>query len=159
MKSKVLQLVLIITVILSESLPAEAQIKRIFTGTWNFECSLAPEGFNTGTIDIQIDSIFTTYSSIKYRFPSIWVKIDGDTLNYIVEVKGENVLYRFYANGQDKLKGNAETPLGPSPLFLTKKEESRLENLQIKNAGILLGQHENQIQDTSSHTYNVWHRQ
>ena len=158
MKSKVLQLVLIITVILSESLPAEAQINGIFTGTWNFECSLAPEGFNTGMIDIQIDSIFTTYSSIKYRFPSIWVKIDGDTLNYIVEVKGENVLYRFYANGQDKLKGNAETPLGPSPLILTKKEENKQENLQIKNAGILLGQNETPLPDTLAHTYNVWHR-
>ena len=159
MKSKVLQLVLIITVILSESLPAEAQINGIFTGTWNFECSLAPEGFNTGMIDIQIDSIFTTYSSIKYRFPSIWVKIDGDTLNYIVEVKGENVLYRFYANGKDKLTGNAETPLGPSPLFLTKKEENKQESSKIKNISILLGQHENQIWDTSSHTYNVFHRQ
>jgi hypothetical protein len=157
MKSKMLQIIIIISTVFSISLPAAAQMKRIYIGSWNFECTLAPEGFNKGRIDIQNDSIFTTYSSKIDRFPSLWVNTDGDTIIYIVEVNGENVLYRFCSAGKDRLTGTAETPLGTSLLVLTKKEESWKENSKMKNTGLLIGLHENQLIDTSAHIYNIWH--
>jgi hypothetical protein len=126
MKSKILQLFIIATIFLTGSLSAKAQIKKFCIGKWDFECPSAPEGFNSGIIDIHKDSVFTTFVSATYKFPSIWVKVNNDSLNYKVDINGEEVLYSLKVENKDTLNGKAVTNYGESPLTLTKKTDQEL---------------------------------
>ena len=86
MKRIVLNLIIIVTVSFATSWKLDAQINETFIGKWSFECLLAPAGFNEGTIEIQLDSVFTQYSGRDYRFSSSWVKMKNDTLIFNVAI-------------------------------------------------------------------------
>ena len=123
MKRIVLNLIIIVTVLFAISWKLDAQINETFVGKWSFECLLAPAGFNEGTIEIQLDSVFTQYSGRDYRFSSSWVKMENDTLIFNVDINGEMVVCRLLAVEENKLKGIAGTMEDESPLILTKKED------------------------------------
>jgi hypothetical protein len=123
MKRIVLNLIFIVTVTFAVSVKMEAQINETFIGKWSFACLLAPAGFNEGIIEIQLDSVFTQYSGRDYRFSSIGVKMENDTLIFNVDIDGEMVECRLLAVGENKLTGMACTIEDASPLILTKKED------------------------------------
>lgn len=131
MKRNVLHLLLFM-LLLSISCAAEGQIKEAFTGKWYFECPAAPEGFNTGIIDIHKDSIFTAYPGISYRFPSTWIKAFADSINYNVDINGENVLFTLHMESSDKLRGKAATEYGESPMILTRRPDQKVDSLKLK---------------------------
>lgn len=121
MKSSVLQLFIFISIILPLSNPAGAQINKEIIGKWNFKCPSAPEGFDSGIIDINKDSVFTTFVSITYKFPSTWIKVKKDSLTYNVNINGEDVLYYLKLENKDTINGKAVTSYGQSSLSLTKR--------------------------------------
>jgi hypothetical protein len=123
MKRIVINLIIIVTVSFMISLEMDAQINETFIGNWNFECLLAPAGFNEGLIEIQTDSVFTMSSDMKYRLSSNCLKMKNDTLIFHVEVNGEMVFCRLLAVGDNKLAGTAGSMEDESPLILTKKED------------------------------------
>jgi hypothetical protein len=122
MKRIVLNLIIIVAVSFVISLKMDAQINETFIGNWNFECLLAPAGFNEGLIKIQTDSVFTMSSDMKHRLSSDCVKMKNDTLIFHVDINGEMVLCRLLAIGDNKLTGTAGSMEDESPLILTKKE-------------------------------------
>lgn len=121
MRTKALQIFIIISIFLMFSNRAEAQIKKEIIGSWNFKCPYAPEGFDSGIIDIQKDSVFTTFVSITYKFPSTWIKVRKDSLLYNVNINGDDVLYSLKLENKDTINGKAKTSYGESPLILSKK--------------------------------------
>jgi hypothetical protein len=123
MKRLVLNLIIIVTISFTFSWKVDAQIKETFLGKWHFECLLIPAGFNEGLIEIKMDSVFTQYSGRDYRFSSICVKMENDTLIFNVDINGEIVVCRLLAVSENKLKGIAGTIEDESPLILTKKED------------------------------------
>jgi hypothetical protein len=131
MKSKV-YIIIIVSVLSVISFRVDAQINEVFTGNWNFECLLAPAGFNSGLIEIQSDSVFTKYTGMNYRFPAVRVKMGNDTLIFNIEVNGGMVQCRLQAVDQNKLIGTAGTMEDEAPLILTKKEESEPDVLSLK---------------------------
>ena len=68
MKRIVLNLIIIVTASFIISMKTDAQINETFIGKWNFECLLAPAGFNEGLIEIQTDSVFTRYQGMENKF-------------------------------------------------------------------------------------------
>ena len=124
MKKIVLNLIIIVTVSFVISYRMDAQINETFIGNWNFECLLAPAGFNEGLIEIQTDSVFAMSSDMKYRVSSNWVKMKNDTLIFKVDINGEMVLCRLLAVGDNKLTGTAGSMEDESPLILTKKVDA-----------------------------------
>lgn len=126
MKLKALQFILLASFVFSFSKSSLAQINKSITGIWDFQCPFAPEGFNTGTIDIRKDSVFTTFISSTYKFPSQWVKIEFDSLLYNVDINGEEVLYSLKVENKDTLNGKASTSYGVSSLILTRKSKPGL---------------------------------
>jgi hypothetical protein len=123
MKKIVLNLIIIGTVSFVMALKMDAQINGTFIGNWNFECLLAPAGFNEGLIEIQTDSVFAMSSDMKYRVSSSWIKMKNDTLIFNVDINGEMVLCRLLAVGDNKLTGTAGSMEDESPLILTKKAD------------------------------------
>ena len=123
MKKIVLNLIIIVTASFVISWKLDAQINETFIGNWNFECLLAPAGFNEGVIEIQTDSVFTMSPDMKHRLSSNCVKLKNDTLIFHVDINGEMVLCRLLAVGDNKLTGTAGSMEDESPLILTKKEE------------------------------------
>jgi hypothetical protein len=128
MKNKFLQMLLLVFALLSVSACVQAQIEKTFVGEWNFECPGAPDGFNTGIIEIKKDTVFTQYSSFTYKFPSTWVKISNDTLIYPTDVNGELVISRLVAKTFENLTGTAGTLDGLSSLILTRRTETLSES-------------------------------
>jgi hypothetical protein len=123
MKYKVLHITLIISIFMSISLCAKAQIRSEILGKWSFECPHAPAIFDSGVIYIQSDSVFTTFTSITYKFPSIWVQEKADTLFYNININGDDQLYVVKIENKDSLDGLAVTSYGASPLILKRKSD------------------------------------
>jgi hypothetical protein len=121
MKSKDLQFFILASILLLFSKTVDAQDNKVIIGTWKFQCPYAPEGFNTGIIDIHKDSVFTTFSSVKYKFPSMWVKNEKDTLSYNVDINGEQVLFSLRIENNDTLYGKARNVMGEGPITLIRK--------------------------------------
>jgi hypothetical protein len=128
MRNKVLQIFFITGVFLVYSHSANSQISGTSVGTWNFKCTYAPAGFDTGIIDIHKDSVFTTFSGSTYKFPSLWVKMKKDTLAYNVDINGDEVLYLLKLENRDTLNGKAVSGNGVSPLILTKNPNHDLKD-------------------------------
>jgi hypothetical protein len=121
MKNKALHFFLFISFYLLMSFRSEAQIKNEIIGNWNFECPRAPAIFDSGVIYIHNDSVFTSFASITYKFPSVWVKVKADSLFYDININGDDQLYVVKIENKDSLNGVAVTSYGASPLILTKK--------------------------------------
>ena len=123
MKKIILNLIIIVTLSFAISWKLDAQINEAFIGNWSFECLLVPAGFNEGLIEIRKDSVFAQYSGRDYRFSSIHVKMENDTLIFNIDVNGETVVCRLLAVEENKLTGIAGTIEDESTLILTKKDE------------------------------------
>jgi hypothetical protein len=132
MKLKTLHFFLGAFMFLAISKPALAQVNKSIIGVWNFQCPSAPEGFNSGNIDIRKDSVFTTFISSTYKFPSLWAKTKNDSLIYNVDINGEEVLYSLKIEKNDTLNGYASTSYGVSSLILTRKSNSDLKGSNSK---------------------------
>lgn len=124
MKYNVSNHVIIISLLMSISFLAEAQIKNEIIGNWNFECPGAPAIFDSGVMYFQTDSVFTSFSSITYKFPSVWVREKADSLFFNIDINGDDQLYVVKIENKDSLNGVAVTSYGASPLILTKKSPS-----------------------------------
>jgi hypothetical protein len=121
MKSSVLKLALIVTILFITTLSSQAQIKKAFRGSWNFDAPTAPGGFNYGIYEIKKDSVLTTFTGQKFIFPSTWAKSSKDTLSFLVSINGLEVLCSFGKEDKTTMKGNAVWSSGQTIVTLKKK--------------------------------------
>lgn len=96
------------------------------TGKWKFEAPYAPEGFNTGTIDVKFaEDKYTTSISFPtsgYTLAGEKAKVDKDTLSFTVFVEGQEVVVYLKPDTDKKMTGKAVYFEGEIPLTLTKQE-------------------------------------
>lgn len=90
-------------------------------GLWNAEAPDAPPGFNTSTMEVTPDSVFTTFTGESYPYGSISMSFNHDTLTF--EIGGLNVLCTLMVEDKSRLSGNAVWEGGQSKLILIRKEE------------------------------------
>ena len=121
MKSKILQLLLIISVSLIGSLSTTAQVKAAYLGNWSFVAPTAPEGYTYGIIEIKKDSLNTSFTELKYKVPSIWVKVKNDSITFKAIVDDTDVLFSLKIENTTNIKGNAVWDDGETQMILKKK--------------------------------------
>jgi len=121
MKSKILQLLLIISVSLIGSLSTTAQVKAAYLGNWSFVAPTAPEGYTYGIIEIKKDSLNTSFTELKYKVPSIWVKVKNDSITFKAIVDDTDVLFSLKIENTTNIKGNAVWDDGETEMILKKK--------------------------------------
>lgn len=121
MKSKILQLLLIISVSLIGSLSTTAQVKAAYLGNWSFVAPTAPEGYTYGIIEIKKDSLNTSFTELKYKVPSIWVKVKNDSITFKAIVDDTDVLFSLKIENATNIKGNAVWDDGETEMILKKK--------------------------------------
>ena len=123
MKSKILQLFLIMSVFLIGSLSTNAQIKTAYLGNWSFNAPSAPEGYTYGIVEIKKDSVNTFFMESKFKFPSFWIKVKNDSITYKVMVDGTDVLFSLKIENEANIKGNAVWSDGETQMILKKKKD------------------------------------
>jgi hypothetical protein len=99
---------------------AFAQKEKDLVGNWNAEAPTAPEGFQTSLMQITKDSVFTTFPSESYKYPSTFRIFKNDTLTF--DISGLEVKCTLTFESKTKLKGDAIWPDGQSIVRLTKIE-------------------------------------
>lgn len=96
------------------------------TGKWKFEAPYAPEGFNTGTIDVKFaEDKYTTSISFPtsgFTLAGEKAKVEKDTLSFTVFVEGQEVVVYLKPDTDEKMTGKAVTYDGEIPLTLTRQE-------------------------------------
>ena len=123
MKSKILQLVLIMSFLLIGSLSTNAQTKLAFFGNWSFDAPSAPDGYTYGIIEIKKDTVNISFTDLQFKYPSTWVKIKNDSLTYAAYIDGTDVLFSLKIENETNIKGNAVWSDGQTQMILKKKTE------------------------------------
>ena len=99
------------------------------TGKWKFEAPYAPEGFNTGTIDVKFaEDKYTTSISFPtsgYTLAGEKAKVEKDNLSFTVFVEGQEVVVYLKSDTDKKMTGKAVYFEGEIPLTLTKQEAAQ----------------------------------
>lgn len=93
-------------------------------GKWKFEAPYAPEGFTSGTIDINLaDNKYSTsisFTGSDYKIPGDKTKIEENGVTFTVFVEGNEVAISLKADGDLKMTGKAVYTEGEIPLTLTR---------------------------------------
>ncbi|MDP4222092.1 MAG: hypothetical protein Q8868_02160 [Bacteroidota bacterium] len=93
-------------------------------GKWKFEAPYAPEGYTSGTIDINLaDNKYSTsisFAGSDYKIPGDKTKIENDTISFTVLVEGTEVAISLKAEDNSKMTGKAVYTEGEIPLTLTR---------------------------------------
>ena len=113
---------MIIHLMTSQSLMA--QKKKDFYGNWNFEAPTVPPGFESGSMIIKKDSVFTKYQSDPNIYPSSYMRIKSDTLTFVLN-PGAIVTCKLTIKNKAKLIGTAVWDGGETVLNLTKIEKQK----------------------------------
>jgi hypothetical protein len=121
MKSKVLQLTLLISFLLTGLLSTNAQTKKSHIGNWSFEAPDAPEGYTYGIIEIKKDTIITSFTELKYNVPSVWIKFKNDSITFKAVIDGNDVLFSLKIEDETNIKGDAVWSDGETQMILHKK--------------------------------------
>ena len=121
MEKKILRLFLAIFVLFIGSVSANAQVKKTYTGNWNFTAPTAPEEYMSGVIELKSDSVIMTFTNNPYKYPSNWIKVRNDSLIFETNIDYESVLFSLKLD-KARITGKAVWSDGYTQMILTKKE-------------------------------------
>ena len=97
-------------------------------GKWKFEAPYAPEGYNTGLIEVGFAenkySTALSFTGSEYKIPGEKVMFKNDTVNFTVVIDGGDILIKLKMDGSTKMTGTATTPEGDILLTLTREVQS-----------------------------------
>lgn len=103
--------------------------KGNLTGKWKFEAPFAPEGYNTGSIEISFaEDKYSTAISMTgsdYKIPGDKTKVGSDTVSFVVLLEGNEIAIGLKAESDVKMTGKAVYFEGEIPLTLTKEEPQK----------------------------------
>ena len=102
-----------------------SQGKKSPVGKWKFEAPFAPEGYNTGSIEISFkEDKYSTAISLTgadFIIPGNKTKVENDTLSFSVMIDTEEVVVSLKAENDTKMTGKAVYSEGEIPLTLTRE--------------------------------------
>jgi hypothetical protein len=93
-------------------------------GKWKFEAPYAPEGFTSGTIDINLAenkySTSISFTGSDYKIPGDKTKVEENAVSFTVIVEGNEVAISLKTEDEKKMTGKAVYSEGEIPLTLTR---------------------------------------
>lgn len=119
---------LIVTILLSVTFITASgqQAKKDPAGTWKFEAPYAPEGYNTGTIQVGMTENKMTatigLTGSDYKIPGEKVRFENEQLLFSVYLEGAEISIVMKMESNTKMTGYANTPDGQIPISLVKEE-------------------------------------
>jgi len=94
-------------------------------GKWKFEAPYAPEGYNSGTIEIGLAenkySSTISFTGSDFKIQGEKTKVEKDSATFIVYVEGNEVTVSLKAESETKMTGKAVYSEGEIPVSLTKE--------------------------------------
>lgn len=98
-------------------------------GKWKFEAPFAPEGYNSGIIEISFaENKYSTLISMPgsdYKIPGEQTKVENDTISFFLLLDGAQISINLKTESEVKMTGIAVAPDGEIPLTLTKEEPQK----------------------------------
>ena len=105
------------------------QTKKDPVGNWKFESPYAPEGYNTGTIQVgYTDNKLTAtigFPGSDYKIPGEKVRFENDQLFFTVYIEGADINIVLKMESNTKMSGSASTPDGQLPVELAREEAKK----------------------------------
>jgi len=108
-------------ILLITSLSVTGQINKVYRGNWNFEAPAGNPGFTDGVIEFKKDSVFTIFTNMSYKFPCTWVKVKKDSIIFVSNINGHDVLSSLKIENKASMTGICVWRSGESKLILKKK--------------------------------------
>jgi hypothetical protein len=97
-------------------------------GKWKFDAPYAPEGYNSGTIEVKMAeqklSATIQFTGSEYLIPLEKVKFENDTLSCNLFIDTEDIQIKLKFEEADKMAGNALSSGGEVPLTLVRVKEN-----------------------------------
>ena len=121
MKSKVMQLLLMVLVSFIGSISANAQLRTTYQGKWSFDAPSAPDGYTNGIVEIKRDSVYISFTGSQNKFPSVWTRVRNDSIYFQTFIDGTDVLFSLKIEGETNIKGNAVWEDGETQMILKRK--------------------------------------
>ena len=105
---------------------AQSGSKAEPAGKWKFEAPDAPEGYNSGTIEVALAgnnySTSISFSGSDYKIPGEKTKVEKDSVSFVVYVEGNEVSISLKLKEPAKMTGKALYSEGEIPLTLTRQD-------------------------------------
>jgi hypothetical protein len=93
-------------------------------GTWKFDATYAPEGYQSGTIVVGVEEkkpvATMSFTGNEYKIPGEKVKTDNDSVNFSIYLEGQDIRVLLKVENETKMSGKAVYSEGEVPLVLTK---------------------------------------
>lgn len=126
---KIFSFILILILCISALSAQSSKAKNSPVGKWKFEAPYAPEGYTTGLIDVGFTenkySTSISFTGSDYKIPGEKVKVENDTVSFIVYIEGGDVTITLKMDGATKMAGKAVYSEGEIPLTLTKNNPNQ----------------------------------
>ena len=94
-------------------------------GSWKFEAPYAPEGYQSGMIEVGFtDKQYSTsmmFTGNEFKLPGEKVKFENDSLFFNIYVEGQDISVSLKLESPTKMVGKAVYSEGEVPLTLTKE--------------------------------------
>jgi hypothetical protein len=118
-------IILIIVAMTCITLSAQKQkVKYNPKGQWTFEAPAAPEGYTTGTVEINYTkkkhSATIAFTGNEYKNPIDDVKFAKDSLQLFINIQGSDITFKSKFEQPDKMTGIASAEGGSVPFTLTR---------------------------------------
>jgi hypothetical protein len=128
MKKLTILFITLISISISLSAQQGPGSKTDPAGTWRFTAPYAPEGYQSGTINIAMaEQKYTAsmaFTGVEYNFTGSNVKLEKDVLTFSISVESESVFVTLKQEEPIKMTGTAVYSGGSVPLTLTKEVKS-----------------------------------
>lgn len=124
MKKGILSLVIVFALCVNAMAQNAPVQKKDPVGKWKFEAATAPEGYTSGTMVFSMAenkySAGLMFTNFEYKFPGEKVKVEGDSVSFIVSLEGQQIEIVLKMESAAKMTGKAVYSEGNIPLVLTK---------------------------------------
>jgi len=98
-------------------------------GKWKFDAPYAPEGYNSGLIEVSFAenkySALISFTGSDYKIAGEKVKVENDTVNFTVYIEGNDIAIKLKMDGDAKMAGKAVYVEGEIPLTLTREVKNQ----------------------------------
>lgn len=122
MKIRIIMLMITMVTIAFYSCSEKGKIGKDYLGNWTFEVPDAEPGYTYGIAELYSDSIVTTFTGNKFRYPSLALEVRNDSVFYQFNIDGIDVFCALKIENRQSIKGITYWSSGESELTFSRME-------------------------------------
>ena len=127
MKNKILA-ILVVSIFSALTVNGQATPNKLNpVGQWSYSAPYAPEGYQSGNIEVGLtDGKYTASFSVtgsEYKMPAEKVKFENDIVTFIIMIEANQIDITLKMESEKKMTGKAVYSEGEVPMTLTKVEK------------------------------------